>query len=122
MLKFKSVILFCAAILSGKNVKAQDSTFYLNLPKSPGWSVVQEGQEMRFLLETIPVDISVQYSIAQGKQEGMAIDSSGQFVWRPSFDLVDRLEEHQAFPVIFEVTDDQGRKDSQQVDFIVLHK
>lgn len=100
---------------------AQKPTMKLLLPISPGWNVVNEGETLTFSLEVEGEDDIYFYSISNGQLGGMELDSLGNFSWTPSFDLVDRLEEHKTFQVIFEVENSKHEKRSRQVDFTVLH-
>lgn len=93
----------------------------LLLPVSPGWNVVNEGETLAFSLEVEGDDDLYFYSISNGKLPGMEMDSLGNFTWTPGFDLVDRLEEHKTFQVIFEVENSNHEKRSRQADFTVLH-
>ncbi len=103
---------------------AQDTTLEILFPVSAGWNVINEGETLEFSLETVTNSDSgsVTYQILNGQLEGMEIDSAGNFSWKPDFNLVERLEEHKSFPVIFEVENEAGIKNSQQVEFVVLHK
>lgn len=100
---------------------SQDADINLLLPFAPGWNVVNEGETLAFTLETIGEDDGLIFTISNGWLEGMELDSAGNFTWVPHFDLVDRLEEHKTFSVVFEVENSKQEKDSKQAEITVLH-
>ena len=99
---------------------SQDEKAAITLPVTPGWNVLKEGKALNFKLLSTQND-SITFRITNGFIEGMSIDSSGIFSWVPDYNLVERLEEHKTFPVIFEVETYDGIKTSTQVDFTVIH-
>ena len=101
---------------------SQERKLELLLPLSSGWNVIEEGQTIEFSLKINQDTSRVFYSILNGRLPGMEIDSTGNFKWIPSFDLVERLEDHKSFPIIFQVQTPQGQSDSRQTEFTVLHQ
>ncbi len=53
---------------------------------------------------------------------GIQFDTLGNFSWRPSFDLVDRLEKQKEINLIFQAEWKDGRKTRTPINFIVLHQ
>lgn len=119
---YRLIVIFISIPTLVQPTFAQENNVELLLPVSSGWNVTKEGETIAFSLEVINGDSSLSYEILNGKLEGMELDSAGNFTWEPSFDLVERLEEHKAFPVIFEVANSAGQKDSKQAEFVVLHQ
>src|SRR5690606_27919711 len=125
MLKsFIKTYLFLSGLglyIFSQDALAQKPSMKLLLPVSPGWNVVNEGETLSFSLEVEGEDDLYFYSISNGRLPGMEMESLGNFKWTPGYDLVDRLEEHKTFQVIFEVENSHQEKHSRQVDFTVLH-
>lgn len=120
---YKTVIFFSGLylLLFSQGALAQNPAMKLLLPISPGWNVVSEGETLAFSLEVEGEDDIYFYSISNGHLPGMKLDSLGNFTWTPEYDLVERLEEHKTFQVIFEVENSKYEKRSRQADFTVLH-
>src|SRR5690606_14506840 len=123
MITYRLFVLLIAIHAISLPGLAQDSNLELVLPVYSGWNVTKEGESVEFTLEVAGDNInSVSYTILNGKLEGMQLDSAGNFSWKPDFNLVERLEEHKVFPVIFEVENTDGEKNSKQTEFVVLHQ
>ena len=92
------------------------------LPNQPGWTNVPEGNPLRFEVKTNarPAD-TLQYAIAQGKLDGMELDSLGQFSWTPDYNLASRIQTTRIVSVILEVSNQRGEKVTQSIDFKVQH-
>ncbi len=61
------------------------------------------------------------FSLVDGKNLGIEMDSTGKLTWMPDYDFVDRLEESKDVPVIIEVRDNEGNIAKKQVSFTVVH-
>src|SRR5262249_26858949 len=53
---------------------------------------------------------------------GIQFDSSGNFHWDPSYDLVDRLEKEKEINLIFQAEWKDGKKIRKNVNFTVYHQ
>lgn len=116
-----SLLFILLTLLKSHQAHAQNAGIKLLVPLSPGWNIINEGETLTFSLEAMGEDNSYTFSIANGWLEGMSLDSLGNFSWTPGFDLVDRLEEHKTFPVVFDVENNKEEKDSKQVEITVFH-
>lgn len=116
MVKYTIVTLLTLISLCG--YCQNDSS--LIFPDSTGWNVLREDQLLMFQVRSHHGD-SVQFSI-EGT-EGLAIkfDSVGNFSWRPSFDLVDRVSRTKDFTVVFVAEKSDGTREKQAVTFKVNH-
>ncbi|MBC8154179.1 MAG: hypothetical protein H7Z72_14850 [Bacteroidetes bacterium] len=109
--------------LSALLCQAQDQrTLHLISPQSPGWTTVAEGTTIKAQFRAVsnPAD-SLRYVIAQGRLDGMTLDSAGMFTWTPDFNLVDRLEPAKKLPMLVEVHNQRGETASQTTTFTVQH-
>jgi hypothetical protein len=102
---------------------AQSSNPRIIIPRSPGWNVVREGDTLAFSMRLQPDSLKKHFTfeIQQGKVAGMELDSLGNFLWVPSYHLVDRVEQEKVFQIIVEAKDNKENKITANVDFKVLH-
>ncbi len=110
------LIVFCASY----TIDAQEMW---NIPSEPGWNVVQEGDTVSFKLsisgsEEGYYDFKIDYE----GELGISFDSTGNFFWVPSHDLVSRIEEKKRFSTIITAISKNGQKANKQVQFDVIHK
>lgn len=91
----------------------------LSFPEGESWRILAEGQELSFQL-TSADSSAVRYSIEGVNGYGILFDSLGKFYWKPSFDLVDRLEKQKEVTVIFQA-EGKGGKIRKSVSFTVSH-
>jgi outer membrane lipoprotein SlyB len=101
---------FCAAV-------AQNALIF---PEGAGWNVLQENQELKFQLRTVG-EQDARFSIEGATNSGIEFDSLGNFYWKPSFDLADRVNRTREFNVIFEAYWKDGRKIREPITFVVTH-
>jgi len=100
----------------GKFASAQHFIF----PDSAGWRTVPEGKELAFRINVSDAS-SPFYSLDGVNGSGMQLDSAGNFSWRPSYDLVDRLQLQKEITVIFQADWKDGKKLRKSISFIVHH-
>jgi hypothetical protein len=100
------------------NVPAAISQDHLIFPQNEKWNEIQENGELNFQLKT---DDHATYSIIGGEDLGIKFDSLGNFYWKPSFDLVDRVALTKEFPLVFEATYPDHRRERKTINFIVHH-
>lgn len=96
------------------------SKYEMIFPDSIGWNVLQEGQALEFTIRTSSDTIPF-YSIEGKGNTGIEFDSLGNFYWKPSYDLVNRVEQSRDFTVIFEASWKNGQRSRQTVTFTVNH-
>ena len=109
------VVLLCGGSVA---YSQQDSTFIF--PEDEGWNVLAENEPLNFQVKSNFGD-TVEYSIEASPDLQIQFDSLGNFSWRPSFDLVDRIEKTKEVTVMFQANFPQGSRVKQPVTFIVNH-
>lgn len=120
---FKRTIgLVIAVFLSIVGFAQENKPLHIVLPQHVDWNVIQEGQELHFYLKSAGTkNDSVTYHLVQGQLEGMMLDSTGFFTWRPGFDLVDRIQQAKTIPILVEVRNKFGETATKDIDIKVLH-
>jgi hypothetical protein len=88
-------------------------------PDSVGWNNIQENQVLSFQIKT-PLE-KARFSIEGVDGLHINFDTLGNFEWRPSYDLVDRVTKSKDFPVIFQATFADGKRDRKVITFTVHH-
>ena len=112
-------IVFALLWLSAMSTYSQmDSS--LIFPDSTGWNVLNEDEVLSFQVKTMLPD-DIQFSIEGAEGLNINFDSVGNFSWRPSFDLVDRVSKAKEFTVIFQAALKDGKREKQAVTFTVNH-
>lgn len=117
-------VLMALQVQGQDNMKNNNSTNPLQLvfPTESEWNVLYEGKEINFHLQTKGgKSDSVRYSVASGMVKDMKFDSTGHFVWTPSYDIADRINTTKSFPVVFEAQNSAGEGVSREIVFKVNH-
>jgi hypothetical protein len=96
-------------------INAQDHFIF---PSDENWNVLQENTELTFQLKT---DDNAIYFLAAPEELGIRFDSLGNFHWKPSFELVDRVALKKEFPVVFEAVYPSGQREKKAITFTVNH-
>ncbi len=109
--------LFLAVVLTGICIHSVAQERFI-FPSWDNWNEIKEDQELAFQVKT---DDRATYSIIGHEGLGIEFDSLGNFYWKPSFDLVDRVALKKEFPVTFEATYPNNRSDRKTINFIVHH-
>jgi hypothetical protein len=107
-------ILFVLA--SGAGVAQQ-----LIFPDSVNWNHVKEGHIKSFRIK-VNDPVVPKFSIEGVNGYGIQFDTLGNFYWKPSYDLVDRLEGQKEINLIFQADWKDGRKARTPVNFTVFHQ
>ncbi len=110
-----SILLGTSIILFGQN------HYELVFPDSIGWNILNENQDLSFWVKHNGNNQKVKYSIEGARDLGIHFDTLGNFHWKPSFDLVDRVAKTKDFTVIFQGTWPDGNRARQEVTFTVNH-
>jgi hypothetical protein len=130
---FKNIFYFLILLLTSfcsYPVLAQDNTqanggnasFQLIFPKDAEWNTLEEGKEINFHLQVRGgKSDSVRYSITSGWRKDMKFDSTGHFVWTPTYEMADRINTVKLWPIVFEAVNLAGETVSQQVAFKIMH-
>ncbi|MCD9016723.1 hypothetical protein [Parachryseolinea silvisoli] len=115
-MKQSALVLFlslCCAAAFGQSS-------HLIFPDSTGWNVLDENRELRFQVKSHAT--ATKYFTLDGADGlGIQFDSLGNFYWRPSYDLVDRVSLQKDFSVIFQCAYSDGKRDRRTITFTVRH-
>ncbi len=99
-----------------------DNAVRLRFPDRSGWNMVREGEAFSIKLSaTGGLDPQYSYRVLNGESVGLSYDTLGNVYWKPSYEVVDRLEEVRKIPLIFEVRNQNGQRDRQPVSLRVYH-
>lgn len=112
----KNWLAFAFLVLSFASTFAQ-----LQVSDSTRFNTIYEGVEFKFRFENFE-STQPKYSLEGAEGLNMSLDSLGNFQWRPSFDLVDRLEKQKEVNVILQAEWADGKRIRRTLNFIVLHQ
>lgn len=93
----------------------------LIFPDSAGWTNLYEGRTFSFQLKATPGNQHVVFSLLDNELSEIQFDSTGNFSWTPSYDLVNRVELKKEFPVIFQGFWADGSRVRKTINFTVTH-
>lgn len=111
---FILVLLLCGGSFA---YGQQDSTFIF--PDKEGWNVVAENELLTFQVKSL-YD-TVEFSIEAPPEFQVEFDSAGNFSWRPSYDLANRIDKTKEVAMIFQANFPSGSRVKQPITFIVNH-
>ncbi|MEJ7646066.1 MAG: hypothetical protein WKF87_15830 [Chryseolinea sp.] len=118
----KNFVLTFSLFLLGASVFGQTSPPTFIFPDSTGWNILNEGQEIRFQLKSTYYNAGkVHFSVSSTDGLGITFDSLGNFQWRPSYDLVDRIEKSRDITIIFQQSLPEGKRERKEVVFLIKH-
>ncbi len=89
-------------------------------PDSTGWNVLNENEELSFRVTTSRAE-KARFSIEGVDNSGIHFDSLGNFYWKPSYDIADRVNRTKEISVIFDATWPDGKRERKPVTFTVHH-
>jgi hypothetical protein len=117
------VIRLIALIVLLPALTFAQSDFQIILPFQRDWSKFEEGVSKNFQLEVgqSSIDRKFKFSVTQGKQLGMEMDSTGFFSWTPGYNLVDRIERIKLYQILVEAVSDSGDHVKRTLDLTVSH-
>lgn len=107
-----TLLLFVAFSGNAQQIQVSDSS---------RWNSIYEGSELTFNVHAVD-SIKPFFSLQGTDGFGMRFDSLGNFYWRPSFDLVDRIERQKEINVIVQAEWKDGRRVRKTLSFTVLHQ
>jgi hypothetical protein len=110
-------LLLCLCLVFTSKVLGQQLVF----PSDPGWTQLEEGKNLSFVLTLSDHAQAARFSMDGGASYGMEIDSAGHFSWTPSYDLMNRLEKQKEVSVVFQADMKDGKRLRQTINFIVNH-
>lgn len=93
----------------------------LIFPDSFEWTVIKEGDVLSFSITTSD-SIRPRYSLEGVNGYKIQFDTLGHFYWKPSYEMVDRLEKQKEVAFIFQAEWPDGRRIRKQIAFTILHK
>jgi hypothetical protein len=109
-------ILFLLIFIPGV-ASAQQLIF----PDSANWNRLKEGQTISFRV-TAKDPVQPKFSLEGINGYSIQFDTLGNFSWKPSFELTDRLEKQKEVNLIFQAEWKDGRKVRMPVNFTVVHQ
>ncbi len=95
--------------------------YELLFPDSLDWKNLKENQEIGFAVSNTTPNIPVQYSVEGPEGLKYQFDSLGRFCWKPTFDLVDRVEGMKEFNFIFQADWEDGNRFRKTIVFTIHH-
>lgn len=93
----------------------------LIFPDTQNWNRVKEGQTLSFQVK-VNDPLIAKFSLEGINGFGIQFDTLGNFSWKPSYDLADRLDMQKEINLIFQAEWKDGRKVRTPVNFIILHQ
>ncbi len=112
----KSIALSFLLILA-VSASAQQLVF----PDVAVWTQAEEGKTISFVVSLREPVSGSKFSLEGGSSIGMIMDSTGNFSWTPSYDLVDRLTLKKEFSVIFHATQPDGKRLRHPATITLFH-
>ncbi len=97
------------------------SAQHLQVSDSTGWNSLREGHELSFKIYALD-SIRPYFTLEGVGTYGIQFDSLGNFSWKPSFDLIDRLEKQKEINIIVQAEWKDGRRVRKPLNFTVLHQ
>jgi hypothetical protein len=110
-------LIFCIA--GSLQVYAQNPP-ELIFPDSSGWNNIQENRDVSFRIRTAD-ERNAHFSVEGAENLAIDFDSLGNFHWKPSYDLVERVQGFKDFTLIFQASWPDGRRARKSVTFSVHH-
>ncbi len=93
----------------------------LVFPDEAVWAQAEEGKTISFVVSLREPVSGSKFSLEGGSAIGMILDSTGNFSWTPSYDLVDRLTLKKEFSVIFHATQPDGKRLRHPATITLFH-
>jgi hypothetical protein len=116
----KKLLFFTAFALLTSTVFAQTG-HELILSDSAGWKILNEGQTLSFKVRATAQEDLRFFSLENADKLPIQFDSIGNFTWKVSYDLVNRVEQKKDFTIIFLAFWRDGKRDREAVTFTVNH-
>lgn len=110
--------LFALVFLLASSVASAQQLIF---PDSTNWNQLKEGHSFSFRVKVKEEGIA-KFSLEGINGYGIQFDSLGNFSWKPSYDLVDRLEKQKEINLIFQAEWKDGRKVRTPINFTVFHQ
>jgi len=108
-------------ILAGWHTATAQNSHELIFPDSTGWNILNENEELSFQVKTSNPEKRVVFTIEGTDNLGIRFDTLGNFYWKPSYDLVDRVSKTKDFTVFIQANWADGRRNRKPITFTVNH-
>lgn len=118
-MNFKKLILAKVLIFNSIMSFSQENASIV-LPNSLDWNKFEEGFE-KSLNFNVDITSNFLFTISQGKQLGMSLDSLGNFRWKPPYELVNRVEKERIFQLIIQAKSDTLGTINRTIDLRLFH-
>jgi hypothetical protein len=105
-------LLLSTSICLGQQLIVSDSS---------GWHSLREGDFLSFKIATTD-SLPPRFSLEGNSDYGIQLDTLGIFFWKPTYDLVDRLEKQKEVTVLLQAEWKDGRRIRKPLHFTVLHQ
>jgi hypothetical protein len=115
----KQIILLIFLLAAGFQTFSQQ-LHELIFPDSTGWNVLKENEQLNFVVRTNAAK-PARFFIEGHENLGILFDTLGNFYWKPSYDLVDRVQKRKDFSVIFQASWPDGSRARKTITFTVNH-
>lgn len=116
-MKKTPIILFLLISISGF-AQVGHSLFF---PDGLDWTIINEGETISFQVQASTPETVKRFSLESSENLGIQFDSAGNFFWKPSFDLVNRVELKKEITVIFQATWTDGKRERKPITFTIHH-
>jgi len=93
----------------------------LVFPDSINWNILNEGKSLSIKIRVTNPETFQRFSIENPEQLPVQFDSTGNFRWVPSFNLVNRVEQKKDFTIFFDGHWAQGKRVRKAITFTVNH-
>lgn len=90
------------------------------LPANESWTIVNEGEELNYTIKT-NANLPTRFSIEGAEGLDIQLDSAGNFHWKPSFDLVDRIAKTKELTLVFHASIADGQRLRKAITFTINH-
>jgi hypothetical protein len=111
---FILLILVCSASYGQQSPE-------LVFPDSAGWNILNENERMHFQINIVGNTGLPYYTLEGADGLGIQFDTTGAFLWKPSFDLVNRVEQSKEVTVIFQARLPNAERIRKPVTFTINH-
>lgn len=115
MKKLSFAVLF---VLSANLSQAQ--TYEWIFPSNESWINVNEGEELNYVIKT-NANLPTRFSLESAETADIHLDSAGNFRWKPSYDLVDRIAKTKELTIIFHASIADGQRLRKAITFTINH-
>lgn len=99
---------------------SQAQTYEWIFPSNESWTNLNEGEELNFVIKTNAF-LPTRFSLEGAETTDIQLDSAGNFRWKPSFDLVDRIAKTKELTIIFHASIDDGQRMRKAITFTINH-